>query len=450
MRRREFLKSTSIATAAASLPWFARSVHSFDETKPPRVGVIGSGWYGKVDLFRLLEISDAEVVALCDVDQKMLEQAADLTAERQKSGNKPLLFKDYRTMLAEHPFDIVIIGTPDHWHALPTIAACQAGADVYCQKPISVDVIEGEAMVAAARKYKRVVQIGTQRRSTPHLLEARDRYIDSGRLGKIGLVEICSYFTGRQNVDPALGEPPETFDYDFWTGPAPLLPFRPAVHPVKWRAFMEYGNGQMGDLCVHFLDLARYFLKLGWPKRIASTGGIYVDKENVSTIPDTQTASFEYEDLQIQWTNRTWGQPNDKAYPWAAIFHGSVGTLKLDLRKYEFQPVGDGEVEHGKFVLEEMTELEKQEPRNDAASNAATRRHMKNFLECIKTRELPVADVHQGHISTATCIMANLSMILGQSLDLDPKTGRRLGDEATKILARDYREPWVHPTAASV
>lgn len=381
----------------------------------------------------------------------MLQQAGKLTAERQKSGEVPHLFKDYRKMLADHPFDIVIVGTPDHWHALPMIAACKAGADVYCQKPTSVDVIEGEAMVAAATKYNRVVQVGTQRRSTPHLLEARDRYIDTGKLGEIGLVEIYSYFRGRQNVDPTIGTPPGWFDYDFWTGPAPMKPFMPAVHPIRWRAFKEYGNGQIGDLCVHFLDLIRYFLKLEWPSRISSMGGILVDKQNPSNIPDTQSATFDYDDLLVRWTNRSWGLPEEKDYPWAVSIYGTKGTLKLDLKKYEFEPFGKGKTERGTFLKEKATQLEKQEQRFDAKSNGATRRHIKNFIDCIETRERPVADIEQGHISSATCILANVALELGRTLEIDPKTGHPINDaEATKLLARPYRAPWIHPTVNNV
>src|SRR5207253_10167651 len=156
-----------------------------------RVGIIGPGWYGKTDLFRLIQVAPVEVVSMCDVDKKMLSDAADAVAQRQASKHRPRTYSDYRKMLAEKDLDIVLVETPDHWHAVPMIAACEAGADVWVQKPISVDVAEGQTMVAAARKHKRVVQVVTQRRSTPHLIEARDRVIKEGKLGKVGLVEIC-------------------------------------------------------------------------------------------------------------------------------------------------------------------------------------------------------------------------------------------------------------------
>src|SRR5262245_22995800 len=185
MNRRDFLSTT-----AAGLAFAAGNYHVFGEdAKKPRVGLIGCGWYGKNDLFRLIQVAPVEVVSLCDVDKKMLADAAELVSQRQASKKKPRTHGDYPDMLKETDLDIVLVGTPDHWHALPMIAACEAGADVYVQKPISVDVVEGQAMVAAARKHKRVVQVGTQRRSTPHLVEARDRFVKEGKLGKVALAE---------------------------------------------------------------------------------------------------------------------------------------------------------------------------------------------------------------------------------------------------------------------
>ena len=180
-------RRTFIAASAASALAYAQS------GKTRRVGLIGCGWYGKVDLLRLIQVEPVEVVSLCDVDSKMLNEAADIVASRQASHKRPRLFKDYREMLKAGNLDIVEVATPDHWHALATIEALKSGVDVYCQKPISVDVVEGQAMLAAARKYKRVVQIGTQRRSTPHLIEARDQFVNTGKLGKVGLVEVYSF-----------------------------------------------------------------------------------------------------------------------------------------------------------------------------------------------------------------------------------------------------------------
>src|SRR5512133_1081518 len=237
MNRRTFFKVSAAGLAMSALGPYAAE---FADQKK-RVGLIGTGWYGKVDLLRLIQVAPVEVVSLCDVDKRMLAEAADIVAGRQLSKKKPRTYTDYREMLKEKDLDVVLIATPDHWHALPMIAAAQAGADIYVQKPIGVDVVECQAMVAAARKHGRVVQVGTQRRSTPHLFDARE-LIQEGRLGRIGLVETYCY--GRRGIsNPADQAPPENLDYEMWTGPAPMRPFNREVHPRSWRNYMEYGNG---------------------------------------------------------------------------------------------------------------------------------------------------------------------------------------------------------------
>jgi predicted dehydrogenase len=207
--------------------------------KPRRVALIGCGWYGKCDLLRLIQVEPVEVVALCDVDKKMLAEAAEIVASRQASKKRPRTHGDYRELLAEKDVELALIATPDHWHALPMIAAVEAGADVYVQKPISVDIVEGQAMLAAARRTGRVVQVGTQRRSTPHLIEARDEIIRAGKLGRVGLVEICCYYHMRTKENPPDTAPPDNLDYEMWTGPAPMRPYNSLVHPRRWRSFME-------------------------------------------------------------------------------------------------------------------------------------------------------------------------------------------------------------------
>ena len=445
MRRREFLAGTAALTLSGSQAFG----EEFAE-KTYRVGLIGCGWYGKTDLFRLLQIAPVEVVSLCDVDRKMLENAAQRVAPKQISRRTPRLYADYREMLRDHDLDIVLIATPDHWHALPLIAAVEAGADVYCQKPISVDIAEGKAMLAAARKHNRVAQIGTQRRSTPHIAEARE-LVRSGKLGKVGLIETYSYYHMRASGRPADTAPPDTLDWNLWTGPAPLRPFNPIAHPRGWRAFMEYGNGIMGDMGVHMVDMARWMLDLGWPKTVSSSGGILMDKASIANISDTQTATFDYGDTEILWQHRTWGEAADPDYPWGATFYGDKGTLKVSVMRYDFLPT------HGPAVHKDVTyELDqypedKTEPDLERHVAPAIRYHLKDFLRAVETRGRPVADIEEGHISTATCILANLSMKLGRSLQWDAKRQIILHDEeANRLLRRPYRAPWTHPDAGKI
>jgi predicted dehydrogenase len=378
----------------------------------------------------------------------MLAEAADLVAARQASKKKPRTYGDYRALLKEKDLDIVLIATPDHWHALPMIAACEAGADVWVQKPIGGDVVEGQAMVAAARKHKRVVQVGTQRRSTPHLIDARDQVVKEGKLGKVGLVEIYCYYHMRATENPPDTDPPDYLDYEMWTGPAPMRKYNSLVHPRRWRAFMEYGNGIMGDMCIHMLDMVRWMLDLGWPKRVSSTGGILVDKKSKANITDTQSATFDFGDMQVVWQHRTWGQANDPEYPWGATFYGDKGTLKADVHKYAFTPQGkDKPTQTGKALFEyEKYPEDKDEKDLERHVASAIRWHVQDFLKAVASRGKPVADIEEGHISTASCILANLSMKLGRTLAWDAEKQRVVNDdEANGLLKRPYRKPWVHP-----
>ena len=421
------------------------------------MALIGSGWYGKIDLFRLIQVAPVEVVALCDVDSAMLLSAADMVAKRQKSGKRPKTYGDYRRLLKENKLDLVLIATPDHWHALPMIDAVKAGCDVYVQKPTSIDVVESQAMLAAARKYNRVVQVGTQRRSTPHLMEAKETIVDAGLLGNIAHAEVCCYYHMRNRSNPDDAEAPEQLDYDMWTGPAPMRPYNPLVHPRTWRAFTEYSNGIVGDMCIHMLDTVRWMLGLGWPTSVVSQGGILIDKQAKANTTDTQTACFDFDDLQVVWQHRAWGHAPDPKYPWAAFLYGDKGTLKLSVNSFDFIPRnnrgGQAKPIHRdcKMELEEYPE-DKTEKDLERHVAPAVRVHMLDFLNAVAKRSRPVADIEEGHISTVSCLLANISQRLGgRSLRWDAETHRVIGDEeANRFLIRPYREPWIHPTPDNV
>jgi predicted dehydrogenase len=401
-----------------------------------------------------MQVAPVDVVSLCDPDKKMLAGAGEMVAARQKSKKTPRLYGDHRAMLKEKDLDVVIVGSPDHWHALHMIDAVEAGADVYVQKPISRDVLEGEAMVAAARKAGRVVQVGTQRKSTPHLVEAKKNVVDAGLLGKIGAVDMCCYFHMRANGNPPVEAVPDFLDYETWTGPAPLRPYDGLPHKRWWRTFNEYGNGIVGDMCIHMFDTARWMLNLGWPTRVSSTGGIFVQKEGKSNISDTQSATFEYPGLTLNWQHRTYGTAPDPQYPWSTIIYGEKGTLKASTMAYDFIPAGKKQGEPGTIRREVVYEREQypedlSEPDIELNAAPATRAHMRDFLKAIENRgkATPVSDIHDGHVSTASCILANASMALnGRPLVYDPEKRQVVNDpEATKLLKRPYRGPWEHP-----
>jgi len=444
VNRRDFIRATGATLAAAAA---TKSASAFTDEKKRRVGLIGCGWYGKIDLLRLIQVSPVEVVSLCDVDRHMLSEAAAIVAGRQLSKKTPRTYSDYRKMLAEKDLDIVLVATPDHWHALTMIEALKSGADVYCQKPISVDVMEGAAMLDAARKYRRVVQVGMQRRSTPHIAEAKQRFIDEGKLGKIALVEVYCYYHMRATENPPDTAPPDYFDYEMWTGPAPMRPYNSLVHPRSWRAFMEYGNGIVGDMCVHMLDMTRWMLGLGWPTRISSTGGIFVDKASKANITDTQMATFDFNDLRVVWQHRSWGEAADPKYPWGATFYGEKGTLKVDVFGYDFIPLGGGQAVRRDVTYEyEKYPEDRTEKDLERHVAPAVRYHMINLLQSIDARSRPISDIEEGFISASSCIMANNSLKLGRTIQWDPKARRVVADEeANQLLARPYRGPWAHP-----
>ncbi len=451
MDRRTFTVS-SLAAATAVTMGVSRS-HAAEAQSRPRVGLIGCGWFGGVVLSSLAEHANVEFVSLCDPNANALKATLTALAKHQKP--VPRTFADYRQMLESTKHDIVVVSTPDHWHALPAIAAMKAGADVILEKPISVDVIEGEALVAAARKYKRIVQVNTQRRSTPCLAEAKEKYLRAGRLGAIGRVESYSFLPARSKDVLPDTKPPAHLDYELWTGPAPMRPFKAAIESRTWRLFMEYGNGVIGDVGIHMFDCVRWMLDLGWPTSISSHGGIYVDKEATANISDTQHSQFNYPDLDVSWEHRTWGAPPTPPRHWTdlwgARFIGERGTLTVTLLGYQFTPTGGGPSE-GYHMLSKTGDWDNlDESKFPAASASVQRQHVMDFMQARTTRTLPIADVEEGHISTACCILANLAQELGRPLRYDPATRSVPGDaEATRRLIRNYREPWIHPDPATI
>jgi predicted dehydrogenase len=450
MNRRTFV--SSLAATGAALATGTRLFAS-DSKSRPKVGVIGCGWYGGVNLESFARAVGVEFVSLCDVNELFLQKTLKTIAKYQTA--VPRAFSDYREMIASSEHDIIIVATPDHWHALPAIAAMKSGADVYLEKPIGVDVMEGEALVAAARKYGRVVQVNTQRRSNPLYLEARDKYIRSGKIGKIGWVETYSYIHDRPVGIIPDAPVPAHLNYEMWTGPAPLTPFKAMKEDREWRPFMEYGNGSIGNLGVHMIDQVRWLLELGWPQSIRSTGGIYVDKISSSNISDNLRSVFQYPDLDVSWEYRAWGgSPIAQRHwsdQWGVRFVGDKGTLNQTMFEYAFTPAGGGPRE-GVHMLSKTGDLENIDFSNDAESyNAVQDRHVLDFMHARENRTRPISDIEEGHISTACCELANISLQLGRPVRYDPAARTVPADaEATHLLARPYRSPWLHPDPVSV
>lgn len=445
MNRRSFVGNVAAAGALASLPF--QGLRAAGSGSRVRVGLIGCGWFGNVDLAALSKVGNVEVVSLCDPNRKHLQRTLREVQGRQ--GRTPATFADFREMLAADQHDVVIVGTPDHWHAVPAIEAMKAGADVYLEKPISVDVLEGEALVAAARKYDRVVQVNLQRRSNPLYDEVRSRYLDTGRLGRIGTVECFLYGGGRARKIDAV-RPPVHLDYDLWAGPAPKIPFVPQLESKGWRNFMEYGNGKIGDMGVHIFDLVRHLLGIGWPESVSSTGGIYMFKEGTANISDTQKTVFRYPDLDVSWEHRSWGAaPFPKRHwtdGWGADIIGEKGTLRVTTLEYRFTPK-DGGGPEGRHLLSRTKDLENVDfGEFRHAFGGVDYVHAANFLEARASRTRAVSDIAEGHISSACCILGNVALELGRTLRYDSASRAVVGDpEATAKLARPYRAGWEHP-----
>ena len=307
------------------------------------------------------------------------------------------------------------------------------------QKPISVDVVEGQAMLAAARKYKRVVQVGTQRRSTPHLIEARDRVIqrrqarhDRARRDLLLLPH------ARDATNPPDTAPPANLDYEMWTGPAPMRPYNQLVHPRSWRAFMEYGNGIVGDMCVHMLDMVRWMLDLGLPTRISSSGGILVDKKSKANITDTQTATFDFANLKVVWTHRTYGERAGSEVSVGRDVlrrQGHAQGERDELRLHARGPrASSRSTKTSSYELEQFPE-DKTEKDLETPRRAGDPRAHEGLPRVHRVaRSKPVADIEQGYISTAACILANLSHAARPLAHVGSREGRgrrrRRGEQA--------------------
>ncbi|MBM4028160.1 MAG: Gfo/Idh/MocA family oxidoreductase, partial [Planctomycetes bacterium] len=337
MDRRSFLKSSVTAGLALGFPAIATAQRS----KTYRTALIGSGWWGTNILREAAASGRCRTVALVDVDRRQLDRCA---AEVAKWGNdQPKLYEDYREMLAKEKPEIAIVGTPDHWHALPTIDAVKAGAHVYVEKPIGHTILEGRAMVNAARAANRVVQVGTHRRVSPHNVSGR-KFLQEGNAGKIGMVRCFVLYGGDGPEQPRKNvEPPKELNWDLWCGPAPLRAYNGdtgrggGMHPRGFRQYLDYANGTLGDWGVHWMDQVLWIMARKWPKSVHSTGGrpikgppLLTDTEQTTDAPDHQVATYEFDDLTVTWEHRQFaGNPAEKSESVGCFFYGTKGTFHM-------------------------------------------------------------------------------------------------------------------------
>jgi predicted dehydrogenase len=419
MKRREFLGGLAVTG-------LARGAQAGGKIK---FGLIGCGWYGMVDLQAAFKRGGVECVGLCDVDSGHLAAAA---AEVEKlQGSKPKTFKHYRELLDLPGLQMVIVATPPHWHALPFIDACQRNLDIYCEKPLAYDIREGRAMVDAAKKSKSVVQIGFQRREAEAIRQA-GRYIQDGNAGRIVQVDVNIHFQAG-TPDPTPQAPPPSLDWDLWCGPAPKIPYSPAVGHKNWRLEAQIGNGHLVDWGIHLIDATRHILREKTPQRVTAMGGLYELKGKITT-PDTLTAQFDFATCPVVWRHRLWG-----AAEWAPdtnngiFFYGEKETVFVTDNRWVAVPRERGKERR-------VTEI-----KSDAGLL-----HMAGFLDAVHTRRTPSCQPEDAWWSTATVQLAMISYRTGSAVQWDLAAERITNSAAgSQLLRRPYRAPYVHPYAGA-
>lgn len=417
MNRRDAIRTSFTVTALSALG--ARRVMGANERI--RLGLIGSGGRGKQDWTTFLKQPDVEPVAVCDLYDPFREAGIAISGGRAKG------YLDFRTLLERKDIDAVIVATPDHWHALMTVAACAAGKDVYCEKPLSLTVSEGRKMVAAARRYNRVVQTGSQQRSGAHYAQAV-KLIQDGAIGQVHRIEAGmqrNIFPGLKPTEMADGPLP-SFDWDLWLGPAPKRAFDPFRCIYNFRWFWDYSGGQMTNWGAHHLDIARWIINAEAPSEIAGFGGRYALTDGGET-PDIQKVTYQFPRVVINWTASEIGQGN----PVTLDIFGTKGTLTLLRTGFSVLPETAGKDQQP--LMEAL----------QAKGGNLEEAHARNFLESIKSRKRPSADVEEGHRSAVMCHLGNISTRLSRSIRWDATTEQAVGDvEANRMLDRPYRSPW--------
>ena len=422
INRRQFLGSSAAnAAVAAGMVGLAGAVAQASSGERLNIGCIGVRGYGRELATAFAGLPDAEVSVLCDIDEGVFAPAARNVAEIQ--GRAPRFEKDFRRLLDDPTLDAVVIATPDHWHALMTTLACEAGKDVYIESPVSHTLDEGEAMLAAARKSKRVVQCGLQQRSGTHFRSAVE-FLASGRLGHVALAKAWTVHV-RKPIGAKKDAPlPPGVDYDLWLGPAASRPFNPNRFHYNWHWFWDYGSGELGNWGVQMLDVARWGMGVDWPTRVSATGGKYHFHDDQET-PDTLLVNFAYPDRSIVWEHRLWSNHGIEGRSNGVAFYGELGTLILDRGGWKV---------YG------------QKETASSGSSELLSAHCRDFVAAAKSRGTPRAELADGCISSGLCHLGNVAYRLERSVAFDPASRAVIGDEAAgALLTASYREPWQPP-----
>ncbi|HLJ96147.1 MAG TPA: Gfo/Idh/MocA family oxidoreductase [Gemmataceae bacterium] len=432
VNRRRFLKTSIESVASLSAFSYARAADAPNDKVVLAIIGIGStvpgsvGGRGRQLLRPFSSFQDVDIAYLCDIDESFFPFGQKILATGQR--REARVEKDLRRVLEDKSVDAVVVATPDHWHALATIWACQAGKHVYVEKPASHNLREGRRMVEAARKYHRVVQLGTQSRSSASLARAAE-LVRSGKLGKTPHAR--AWIGGsRPNIGRQMDSaPPPGVDYDHWLGPAPQRGFNVNRFHYRWHWMWDYGTGELGNNGIHALDRLRWILDLDAPTRIVAAGGKFFYDDDQQT-PDTLTATYEFPACSVTWEHRVWSRGTGDG----AIVYGEHGTLVLDREGWH--------VEKG---------IEATDPGDGKAQGVEGTVHQRNFIECIKNSSgtsvrRPNADIEEGHKSTRLCHLGNIAFRTGRAIRFNAETEMCRDDpEANRLLTRSYRKPFEVP-----
>lgn len=425
MKRRKFIEMASFGSAAAVTSFYFPK--SFQERKL-KIGLIGSGWYGMVDVKAALKIGGVEVIGICDVDSEHLSTSADEIEKLQ--GSRPKTFKYYGDLLDMKGLEALVIGTIPHWHALQFISACNKGLDIYCEKPLAYDVMEGVAMVNAARKSGNIIQVGFQRRQAESFKKAKE-FIDLGKIGEVHqVVAQIHYNPGPQ--DTKIQPPPASLDWEEWCGPAPKLEYRPSIGHKSWRLEKEYGNGHLVDWGIHHIDIIRKIMGEGMPDNIYASGGILALKDQITT-PDTLNVKFGFKMAPVIWQHRLWGNGDiTKEYNNGIFFYGEKGTIFSDDSKVVIFPAGR-DAKREDFLIQTPLMQEN---------------HVENFLKAVRNKDKTLISCtpEDAFKSTATVQLAMISYNTGSIVKWDQEKNIIIGNpEASALLKREYRGKYMHP-----
>jgi len=393
-----------------------------------RMGVIGCGGISVADTNAFLAHPETEFAVVCDVDESRMQQ----TAERlgKLTGRTPEMVKDFRHIVERKDIDACLICTPDHWHALPAVAAFQAAKDVYVEKPLATSIEEGRVVRDAARKYNRVVQMGTHWRSGPHYKEAVEM-VQAGKIGKVRQVRCFAYLDWVTDCgNPPDSDPPSGVDYDFWLGPAPKHVFNKNRFHFNFRWFWDYAGGLMTDWGVHLINIALWGMGPEWPKSVVSSGGKYALQDNTET-PDTQITVYDFPSYTLIWEHQVQCGLGPDRREHAVVFTGTDATLILDSSGWEV--VSEPKK---RYAVVEM----KRKALVDEKVRAA---HARNFLDCMKSRQQPVENLEIGHHVSSVAHLGNVALRSKSRIEWDAAAERVRGnDEANRLMSRAYRAPW--------